>query len=73
MSLYSKVLKSLSKANLYSKFKFFEKLLFADPNIFDCFLFNVVFFGIKFSSLSLRTVATSISKNLFILFNFSFL
>ena len=50
-----------------------EKLLDNDPNKLDVFLFNVLVFGIKVSSLSLKTVANLSSKYLLISSNFSFL
>ena len=61
----SNVVRSLSIAKLYFKSKNSIKLFDIEPNIFDVFLFKVVFFGIKFSSLSLKTVANLNSKNLF--------
>ena len=39
-----------------------ENLLDIDPNKFEFFLFIVLLFGIKFSSLSLKTVASFNSK-----------
>ena len=60
--LYSKVLISLSKEKLYPILKFSENSFVIEPNKFEFFLFIVLLFGIKFSSLSLKTVANFNSK-----------
>ena len=62
MLLYSKVLKLLSREKLYPISIFYENLLVTDPNKFEFFRFKVLFFGMNFSSLSLKIVASFISK-----------
>ena len=61
------------KQNHNLNLNFHEKLFFIDPNKFEFFLFKVLFIGIKFSSLSLNTVANLNSKYLFISSNFFFI